>query len=106
MPVFSGALDAQLLPPSPCPVLVAGCSPHRLALLGTPGLPLWVTTVLGMDMLCQEHGEGLVGPTWQRHALERGWDLHCLRWDPACLEKPSFLTWGSWVSPACARSWG
>lgn len=25
----------------------------------------------------------------QCHALEQGWDLHRLRQDPACLEKPS-----------------
>lgn len=76
--------------PSPrAPVLGAGCPPHSLAPPGTPRLPLWATTVLGRDMLCRECGGGFLGPMWQCHALERGWDLHRLHRGPACPEKSS-----------------
>ena len=87
MPVCAGTLGAQLLLPSPClgQVVLPMAWPHQ----GPPGLPPWATMVLGRDAPCRECGEGLVGPTWQRHTLERGWDLHRLRQDPACPEKSS-----------------
>lgn len=71
------------------PIIGAGCPPGSLYLPGTLALPLQATMVLGRDVLCQELGEALIGPEWQRHALELGWNWHHLHWDPACREKPS-----------------